>query len=94
SQLVQGVLPAAEMFDGLLIGAAGVLLLIPGILSDILGIALLLPPTRKLVRRGLMHAVRKRFRIQVLGRTLGDGPPARGGDQIIDARVVNTRVIE
>jgi UPF0716 protein FxsA len=96
SQLAHGALPAAEMFDGLLIAAAGVLLILPGILSDIAGLILLLPPTRKLVRQGLMHWARTRFRVVQIG---GEGPPEGGemprrGDQIIDARVIETRVID
>jgi UPF0716 protein FxsA len=94
-QLAHGVLPAAEMFDGLLIAAAGVLLVIPGVVSDVLGLLLLLPPTRKLVRRWLMHVVRTRFRVQLIR----DGSPTDegggySGDQIIDARVIETRVVD
>jgi UPF0716 protein FxsA len=93
-QLTHGVLPAAEMFDGLLIAAAGVLLVIPGVLSDVLGLVLLVPPTRKLVRRWLMHVVRTRFRVNVIsGRPAGDAVP-RQRDEIIDARVIETRVVD
>lgn len=93
SQLAHGVLPAAEMFDGLLIGAAGVLLVIPGVLSDVLGLVLLLPPTRKLVRRWLMHALRTRFHVQTIGRTAA-GDATLEGDRIIDARVIDACVVE
>jgi len=95
SQMAHGTLPAAEVFDGLLIAAAGLLLVLPGILSDILGLILLLPPTRKLVRQGLMHWARTRFRVVQIGgeEQEGAGTPRRG-DQIIDARVIETRVID
>jgi UPF0716 protein FxsA len=93
-QLASGVLPAAELFDGLLVAAAGVLLVIPGVLSDVLGLALLVPPTRKLIRRWLMHFVRTRFRVELV-RDGGPGAgPAPGRDQIIDARVIETRVVD
>lgn len=46
----RGVLPAEEMIDALLIFIAGVLLLTPGILTDISGILLLIPFTRKLFK--------------------------------------------
>ena len=95
-QMAQGVLPAAEMFDGLLVGVAGVLLLIPGVLSDLLGLVLLVPPTRRVVRRGLMHWARGRFRIHAIDdATAADSSsPAVRGDKIIDARVIETRVID
>src|SRR5919107_1943817 len=42
--------PAREVMDGALVLFGGALLLTPGFLSDILGLVLLLPPTRALVR--------------------------------------------
>jgi UPF0716 protein FxsA len=94
-QMAQGVVPAAEVFDGLLIAAAGVLLILPGILSDVLGLVLLLPPARKLVRRWLMHIVRTRFRVTMIPGDAPGGDQRRPlGDEIIDARVIETRVID
>src|ERR687894_1962063 len=42
--------PAREVLDGVLIVFGGALLLTPGFLTDILGLVLLIPPTRALVR--------------------------------------------
>lgn len=42
----QGIMPTEELIDGLLILVAGVVLLTPGFLTDILGLVLLFPPTR------------------------------------------------
>jgi UPF0716 protein FxsA len=56
-QLELGRMPGNELLDGLLILFAGVLLLTPGFLSDLLGIFLLLPPTRATARAVL----RRRF---------------------------------
>ena len=50
-----GVLPAREMVDGLLILAAGLLLLTPGLVTDAMGWLLLLPPTRTLIRTVLLR---------------------------------------
>jgi UPF0716 protein FxsA len=50
-----GRLPGREAIDGALVLFGGALLLTPGFLSDILGIALLLPPTRAVVRRVLVR---------------------------------------
>ncbi|MDX9740920.1 MAG: FxsA family protein [Gammaproteobacteria bacterium] len=50
--LQRGELPAIEMLEGALVLFAGVLLLLPGFLSDIAAIALLLPWVRSaLIRR-------------------------------------------
>jgi UPF0716 protein FxsA len=53
--------PAREVLDGALVIFGGALLLTPGFLTDILGVTLLLPPTRAIVRKLLVGAV--------LGRT-------------------------
>ena len=45
-----GRVPAREVIDGALVLAGGVLLITPGFLSDVLGLLLLIPPTRAVVR--------------------------------------------
>jgi len=50
-QLDTGVMPGRELVDGVLIMVAGALLLLPGFVSDCLGILLLLPPVRALAQR-------------------------------------------
>ena len=55
----QGRMPADELVDGMLIFAAGLLLVTPGFLTDAVGFALLIPPIRELVRR-LVGAALKR----------------------------------
>jgi UPF0716 protein FxsA len=49
--LARGEMPVDEVFDGLCILAAGILLLLPGFLSDVVALILLLPPVRLLLRR-------------------------------------------
>jgi UPF0716 protein FxsA len=51
--LAAGRPPANETVDGALIIFGGALLLTPGFLTDILGLVLLLPPSRAVVRRML-----------------------------------------
>lgn len=48
--LGRGELPTNELIDGLLVLFAGALMLTPGFLTDGLGFALLLPPSRAIVR--------------------------------------------
>jgi UPF0716 protein FxsA len=60
-----GKVPGVELVDAFLILLAGMLLLTPGLITDVLGLFLLFPPTRALVRR----IVRRQFtsRFEVLG---------------------------
>jgi UPF0716 protein FxsA len=51
--LAQGVVPAESLLDTLLIFAAGVLFIIPGVLSDVVGLLLLIPPMRAFIRNRL-----------------------------------------
>jgi UPF0716 protein FxsA len=48
--------PHRELLDGMLITAAGVLVIVPGFVSDVLGLLLLLPPIRALVRRRILRS--------------------------------------
>jgi UPF0716 protein FxsA len=48
--------PHQELLDGMLIAAAGVLIVMPGFVSDVLGLLLLLPPTRALVRQRILRS--------------------------------------
>ena len=57
SSLAQGQLPAEELIDGILIFAGGILLLTPGVLTDLFALVLLLPYTRMHFKRWL----RRRF---------------------------------
>src|SRR5215211_2232369 len=47
--------PAREVLDGVLVIFGGALLLTPGFLTDILGLVLLVPPSRAVVRRVLVR---------------------------------------
>src|SRR5689334_423478 len=71
-----GRIPHREVFDGVLIIFGGAFLITPGFITDIFGFALLLPPTRSLVRRFLIRRGGRMFGITVLaGRR--DGVPPR-----------------
>ena len=49
-EMQMGHFPADELLDGLLVFGAGVLLITPGVLTDLLGIFTLIPVTREIVR--------------------------------------------
>ncbi len=55
--LNQGIIPAEELVDSVLIFVAGIVLVTPGVLTDVMGLLLLLPYTRTIFKRWL----RKRF---------------------------------
>jgi UPF0716 protein FxsA len=64
--LAENRLPHKEVFDGVLIIMGGALLITPGFLTDIVGLILLIPPTRAIVRAFASRRVRRRL-------AMGDG---------------------
>jgi UPF0716 protein FxsA len=63
--LATGRVPHREVQDGVLVIFGGAFLITPGFLTDIIGLVLLLPPTRALVRRYGMRSLRKRMELRV-----------------------------
>mgnify|MGYP001043021512 FL=1 len=53
----QGEVPAIEVLDGALLLIAGVMLLLPGFLTDALGFLLLVPPLRRLLILRFVRAI-------------------------------------
>jgi UPF0716 protein FxsA len=82
--LAENRLPHKEVFDGVLIIFGGALLITPGFITDILGLILLIPPTRALVRAFASRTVRRRLALGggatmwTFGRA--QGPPRRRPD--------------
>lgn len=85
-------LPTKELADGLLILIAGVLMLTPGFLTDIVGFALLFPPTRAVARIALL----KRFTARMgQGFTFVSAPrwgaAGGGADPVVDTTATEAR---
>ncbi len=59
--LQQGIMPAEELIDAAIIFAAGVVLLTPGLITDVFGLALLWPVTRnkfkQMMRNKFVHQI-------------------------------------
>jgi UPF0716 protein FxsA len=63
-----GRVPHNEVIDGVLIIFGGAFLITPGFLSDIVGVFLLLPPTRAVFRRIARRSIERRAVVRVAGR--------------------------
>ena len=73
-EMASGHLPGGAIFDGLLILIAGIVLMTPGILTDIAGFLCLIPATRRAIKATIIRrteaAVQEgRFRVVVDQRT-------------------------
>jgi UPF0716 protein FxsA len=87
SELAGGRLPAQSMLDAVMIFVAGALLLTPGILTDLFGLSLLVPPCRAFYRKRLVKWFKSRFTIQTTGYGDWQSPPPQS--EVIDSYVID-----
>ena len=59
--MLEGVFPAEEIFDGALILIAGALLVTPGVATDVIGFLLVFPLSREIIKKHLKRYVRNRI---------------------------------
>jgi len=70
-----GRVPHNEVIDGVLVIFGGAFLITPGFITDVIGLILLVPPTRRVVRRIARRAIERRAVVTVAGPA---GRRARG----------------
>ena len=85
-----------ETTDGMLVAAGGLLLLVPGLVTDVAGLILLLPPTRAVVRRRMVRAAERRAPGLRTARIRTEGPVIDGevvgevvGEGVVEGEVVD-----
>ena len=66
NSLSQGIMPKEEIIDGIIIFIAGIVLITPGFLTDITGLLLLFPITRKIFK----NLIRKKIDDMVNNKTI------------------------
>jgi len=98
-ELRAGRIPADAMMDGVLILVAAILLITPGVLTDVVALGLLLPPVRALVKRAVIASLRRRVQIKTahFSETYSSAgwngnAPASGSDEIVEAKVIRSHV--
>lgn len=62
ADLAVGRMPAPRLLDQAMILVGGVLLILPGLLTDLVGLVLVVPPTRALVKKVLGNRLARRLR--------------------------------
>jgi UPF0716 protein FxsA len=64
-ELERGRMPHREVLDGVLVIFGGAFLITPGFITDVVGLLLLIPPTRALIRRVLIRRLGRRVTVGV-----------------------------
>lgn len=72
-QMSQGQVPAGMLLDGVMIFVAALLLITPGVLTDLLGVALLVPPIRRKALILIIAALKAHVTVRV--QTFAQGFP-------------------
>jgi len=96
--LAEGRAPGREVMNGALVMFGGALLLTPGFLSDILGLCLLIPPSRAVIRRILLKRFAGRLAAAASGgagpRMFAFGAPQGGRPRGPDDDIVDSSATE
>jgi len=88
-ELAIGRVPGPAVVDGALLLSAGILFLIPGFVTDLFAVLLLIAPVRALVRGALAR------RYRVVAAVHSSGSPANRGDVLdVGSRTRNERAQE
>lgn len=73
--LIEGRVPAEPLVDGVMIFSAAVVLITPGVLTDVVGFLLLVPACRRLLKVYLKRKFSRTLQKRSAGVTMGfDGP--------------------
>lgn len=97
--------PAREVADAIVVLVGGVLLLLPGFVTDLLGLVLVVPFTRPVTRSIVTSAISRRLiaRVEVIGGTRrGDWRSnassqsrlPRAGDDVIEGEVIEGEITD
>ena len=102
-QIAMGQVPTREIADGVCIILAGALLITPGFLTDVVGLLLLFPPTRALLRgiivrraqrrqaEGGVRIIRATYSGPIDGAPWGPGGAAGGRGDVTDTTATEIR---
>jgi UPF0716 protein FxsA len=80
--------PSRDLADATVLMLAGILLIIPGFVTDVFALLLLFPLTRPLARRPVERALLRAAAGQAGARS-GYGPPPTGPHDVIEGEIVD-----
>jgi UPF0716 protein FxsA len=74
SEFYEGRMPGDQLLDGLMIFAGGITLLTPGLITDTIGLCLLIPLTRNIIKRLIKQKILRKLKERDIGIII-DQPP-------------------
>jgi UPF0716 protein FxsA len=92
----RGEIPGRAMLDAVCVFAGGALLLTPGVVTDVIGFLLLVPPSRRLIQAGILKWLARRIEEgavvmaqQVEVTQHPNGPQPRPSDPLVVDQTLN-----
>jgi UPF0716 protein FxsA len=79
-----GRMPHRELFDGIAVIFGGAFLITPGFLTDVVGLLLLIPPTRAVLRRFAARRLGKRFGLSAVAGVASRARRSRAPEDTVD----------
>ncbi len=80
-EIAIGRMPTRSILEGLMVLVGGILLIMPGLITDCIGITMLIPVCRRWYADRVQRFISKRFKVVVGGMPFGtsrSAPPRRG----------------
>lgn len=81
--------PGVAVADGALVALGSTLMVVPGLVTSILGVLLLVPPTRWLLRPVVVVIAGRRAAVVAASAQVFARTPRRGSGEVIDGEVVD-----
>lgn len=97
-EMQRNLLPANSLIDGVFVFAAGILLITPGVLTDLAGFALLTPPIRKFLRQQALAYLKQKITVGTVSFTSSFGAknsphqPHFDDPNVVEGEVVDRKV--
>lgn len=78
-ELAKGLPPGSRIVEGVLVLVGGLLLITPGVFTDLVGVLLIVPPTRKFLAPRVLEVLKGRIDVRVGGAEAAwhQAPPAQ-----------------
>lgn len=82
AELQRGLPPGVRLVEGVLVVIGAILLITPGVLTDLAGVLLIFPPTRRYIAPRVLSWLLSRFNIAEISEGMGEAPLESDGVRI------------
>ncbi len=91
SEMEDGRMPLLEIVDGFGLLIAGALLFLPGLVTDVIGFVLFIPPVRVVLIAAMVRSMMRRGHVHMSGGATMHRSPGGAGDRVVEAEFEEVR---